>query len=54
MRKYLKSLSPNKLLSIASDLGKNTGSFNEAIDFIIEQAKCYRWSVDDLKHRYGG
>jgi hypothetical protein len=52
MRKFLNSLPIQILLKIAADLGRPTSSQQEAINFIVDQAKGYRWSVDDLRARY--
>lgn len=52
MRNFLNSISVGTLLKIAADQGKQTKKVEEAVAFIIEQAKTYGWSVKDLKNRY--
>ena len=52
LREWLVSLPNNVLLKIAKDQGRGTGHIPTDIEFIIEQAKAYRWNVQDLAARY--
>jgi hypothetical protein len=49
VREFLLNLPASTILRIARDLGYTHGN---AIDFIVEQAKTYRWNIADLKPRY--
>ena len=53
MRKYLNKMSDTKLFNISADLGRHTNNRHEAIEFIFEQAKTYRWSIEDIISRFG-
>ena len=54
MRAFLKTLQTFKIIKIARDLGFTGFHFarEDAIEFIVNQAKGYRWNVEDLKSRY--
>lgn len=52
MKQWLNSLPPVVVTRIANDLGYEGSITHEAISHIIEQAKTYRWTKNDLYHRY--
>lgn len=52
LRKFLISLSDEKIAQIALNLGCIAASRKNQEDFIMEQAKTYRWNIADFRSRY--
>jgi len=52
MRRWLVMLPHATLMRIAHDLGFEGQFRGDAVDFVMEQAKTYRWKIGDLESRY--